>query len=110
MKKESRRRYLAREGLSQTGSRPEENSAEVPFRARSLNSLRAHVEERGYSAVIRIGYEHVSEKSAHNFTVMRIRVVTRKLRPFVPCRGAKGFFIMLTITIANEAPQWKMKS
>ena len=36
MKKESKRRYLVREGLSWTESRPEVNSVEVPFRARPL--------------------------------------------------------------------------
>jgi len=34
--KESRRTYLAREGLSWTGSRPEVKPVEVPFRALPL--------------------------------------------------------------------------
>ncbi len=66
MTKESKRRYLAREGLSRTESRPQEKTVEVPFRALPLKKdlffcsagLSDSLASRRVrcSAVIRIGY------------------------------------------------------
>ena len=55
---------LAREGLSRTESRPEENSVEVPFGAHLLNK-RCFCRQMRNFTVIRIGYVSIRNERAY---------------------------------------------